>query len=194
MSGWLPRPGIAVICANGWPSGQLAGEEAEQVDQLFGEVVRGERFRRAAQGRRGDLVRARRAPDAEVDPAGMQRLQHAELLGDHQRHMVGQHDVAGPDPDDSVASAIWPISTGGAELAMPGMLWCSATQNRRNPRRSACRARSVVARRAPPAFPPSGTGARSSTERGTARGPKVRATLSTTGPNSAERLIFRPRG
>ena len=26
---------------------------------------------------------------------------------------------------------MWPISTGGAELAMPGMLWCSATQNRR---------------------------------------------------------------
>ena len=37
-----------------------------------------------------------------------------------------------PDPTwiREVASARWPISTGGAELAMPGMLWCSATQNR----------------------------------------------------------------
>jgi hypothetical protein len=99
-----------------------------------------------------------------------------------------------PEPTrmTEVASAMWPISTGGAELAMPGMLWCSATQNRRNPRRSACRAKSIVARRAPPAVPPSGTGARSSTDRGTARGPKVRATLSTTGPNSAKRLILPP--
>ncbi len=101
-----------------------------------------------------------------------------------------------PEPTrmTEVASAMWPISTGGAELAMPGMLWCSATQNRRNPRRSACRAKSIVARRAPPAVPPSGTGARSSTERGTARGPKVRATLLTTDPNSAKRLILPPTG
>ena len=27
-----------------------------------------------------------------------------------------------------VAAARWAISTGGAELAIPGMLWCSATQ------------------------------------------------------------------
>ena len=75
-----------------------AGEEAEQVHQLVGEVVRGQRLRRAAQCRRGDLVGARGAPDAEVDPAGMERLQHAELLGHHQRHVVGQHHSAGADP------------------------------------------------------------------------------------------------
>ena len=27
-----------------------------------------------------------------------------------------------------VADAMWASSTAGAELAMPGMLWCSATQ------------------------------------------------------------------
>ena len=27
-----------------------------------------------------------------------------------------------------VAAAMWAISTAGDELAMPGMLWCSATQ------------------------------------------------------------------
>jgi hypothetical protein len=48
--------------------------------------------------RRSDLVGARRAADAEVDAAGMKRLEHAELFGDHQRGMVGQHHAAGPDP------------------------------------------------------------------------------------------------
>jgi hypothetical protein len=28
----------------------------------------------------------------------------------------------------SVTEAAWASSTAGAELAMPGMLWCSATQ------------------------------------------------------------------
>ncbi len=89
-----------------------------------------------------------------------------------------------------VASAIWLISTGGAELAMPGMLWCSATQNRRYPSRSARRARSMVACRACAAVPPSGTGARSRTDRGTARGPKVRAVSSTICPNRAKLRIL----
>jgi hypothetical protein len=29
-----------------------------------------------------------------------------------------------------VADAIWPASTAGAELTMPGLVWCSATQYR----------------------------------------------------------------
>ena len=29
-----------------------------------------------------------------------------------------------------VPAARWAMSTGGEELAMPGMLWCSATQKR----------------------------------------------------------------
>jgi hypothetical protein len=35
-----------------------------------------------------------------------------------------------PDPTliVDVAEARWPMSTAGEELAMPGMLWCSATQ------------------------------------------------------------------
>ncbi len=40
--------------------------------------------------------------------------------------------ITPPDPTRirDVAPARWLMSTGGAELAMPGMLWCSATQNR----------------------------------------------------------------
>ncbi len=55
----------------------------------------------------GLRVGARGAPDAEVDPAGVQCLEGAELLRDDERAV---------------------ISTGGDELAIPGMPWCSATQ------------------------------------------------------------------
>ena len=45
--------------------------------------------------RGGDaLVAARRAAQPEVDASGKQRLERAELFGDHQRRMVGQHDPA----------------------------------------------------------------------------------------------------
>lgn len=39
------------------------------------------------------------AADAQVDAAGEQGGQGAELLGDDQRGVVGQHDAAGPDAD-----------------------------------------------------------------------------------------------
>nr|CEL17772.1 putative membrane protein [Kibdelosporangium sp. MJ126-NF4]CTQ91004.1 putative membrane protein [Kibdelosporangium sp. MJ126-NF4] len=73
------------------------GEVAQQVGQLRGEVVR------------GVLVTSQRAPDtvgepdgppqAHVDPPRVQRLQHPELLGDHERLVVGQHHATGADPD-----------------------------------------------------------------------------------------------
>ena len=44
-----------------------------------------------------ELVRAGRTAQTEVDPARMQRLERPELLGDHERRMVRQHDPAGPD-------------------------------------------------------------------------------------------------
>jgi hypothetical protein len=41
--------------------------------------------------------------------------------------------ITPPEPTRmvDVADATCPISTAGAELAIPGMLWCSASQNRR---------------------------------------------------------------
>jgi hypothetical protein len=69
-------------------------EERPELGELFGKGV-GAEIRRAAQRVRRGLVRARRAADAQVDPARMQRLQHPELLGDDQRRMVGQHHAAG---------------------------------------------------------------------------------------------------
>ena len=51
------------------------------------------------QGVAGDRVGARGPPDAEVDPAGVGRLEQGELLGDDQGCVVGQHDPARADPD-----------------------------------------------------------------------------------------------
>src|SRR5680860_899406 len=57
------------------------------------------------------------------------------------------------------------MSTLGDVLATVAMLWCSATQNRTNPSRSAARASSVVSCSASPEVPPSRTTERSRTDR-----------------------------
>ena len=53
----------------------------------------------AAQRAHRQLVGARRAAEAEVDPARVQRRERAELLGDHERRVVREHDPARADPD-----------------------------------------------------------------------------------------------
>ena len=52
-----------------------------------------------AQRAHGELIRARRPAEAQIDAARIQRGQRAELLGHHQRRMVGQHDAARADAD-----------------------------------------------------------------------------------------------
>jgi hypothetical protein len=69
-----------------------------------------------------------------------------------------------------VPAATYPITTAVAALAIPVMLWCSASQKRSYPHRSAWRARSSVRRSASAASPPSTIGERSSTERRVMRG------------------------
>ena len=77
----------------------------------------------------GDRIGARRAAEPEVDAAGEQAFQHLVALGHHQRRVVGQHHAAGADAHAAWSPpAIWPIMMSGAELAIDGMLWCSATQ------------------------------------------------------------------
>ena len=80
-------------------AGRAAAREiGHQLQHVLREVVdvAGEG---AAQRPRGALVGARRAAEAEIDAAGIERLQGAELLGDDQRRVVGQHDAAGADAD-----------------------------------------------------------------------------------------------
>ena len=40
-----------------------------------------------------------RTAEPEVDPPGIERFERAELLGDHERRVVRQHDPARADPD-----------------------------------------------------------------------------------------------
>ena len=56
------------------------------------ELVAAERPHRGGVGAGG-------AAEAEVDAAGVERLQRPELLGDHQRRVVWQHDAAGAEAD-----------------------------------------------------------------------------------------------
>ena len=73
---------------------------AEQILQLL-DVARKAfgGIRPAPQRPQRMAITARRAAQAEVDAAGIERGQSAELLGDHERRMVRQHDAAGPDAD-----------------------------------------------------------------------------------------------
>jgi hypothetical protein len=71
----------------------LAGEVAEQLGDLLAEV------------RSRVLVSAQCAPDSvgepdrATDPAGQERLEHTELLGDDQRPMVREHHPTRAHPD-----------------------------------------------------------------------------------------------
>jgi hypothetical protein len=53
------------------------------------------------------------APDAEIDPAGVEGFERAELLGDDERRVVRQHHPAGADADGLRASGDMPDEDGG---------------------------------------------------------------------------------
>ena len=74
--------------------GERAIEVSDQLGQLPWEVVLAVHGAATAQRCRRQTVAAWRAAKAEIDATGMQRLEHAELLGHHERRMVGQHDAA----------------------------------------------------------------------------------------------------
>ncbi|MCY1424662.1 hypothetical protein D9M71_404180 [compost metagenome] len=69
-------------------------EQRLQLGDILGEVV-GAAAALAAQGARGLRVGTRRAAEAQLDAPRIERGERAELLGHHQRRMVGQHDPAG---------------------------------------------------------------------------------------------------
>ena len=43
-------------------------------------------------------IGSRCAPEAEVDATGIERLERSELLGDHERRVVGKHDAPRTHP------------------------------------------------------------------------------------------------
>jgi hypothetical protein len=85
----LPDSGGGGDAAVGVVVRPLAGEVTEEFEQLLREVV--DEAVGAAQRPGGELVGAWRPADAEVDPPRMQRFEHAELLGHHERSVVREH-------------------------------------------------------------------------------------------------------
>ena len=79
-------------------SGHGGLEVGLQLDHVLGKMVRGI-LGPATQGAGRGLVAARRPAEAEINAARVKGRQSAELLGDHQGRVVGQHDAAGPDAD-----------------------------------------------------------------------------------------------
>jgi hypothetical protein len=71
---------------------------AHQLDEVARERVRGH-VGGAPQRRRRQRIGAGGTPDAEIDAPGVQRLEHGELLRDHERGVVGEHHAAGSDVD-----------------------------------------------------------------------------------------------
>jgi hypothetical protein len=76
----------------------------------------------SAQREHGQLVGAGCAAEAEVDPPGMQPGERPELLRDHERCMVREHDPAGADADRAGTGGTCAITTAVAALAMPAAL------------------------------------------------------------------------
>ena len=77
--------------------GEPAVEEGDELTERLREVVIGEGVRVAAKRHRRHAVRPGRAADAEIDPSGVERVEHPELLSDDERSVVRQHDPAGAD-------------------------------------------------------------------------------------------------
>ena len=79
--------------------GQRVVEERDEIGDLLGKTIEPEHAAAFLERPRRDLVAARRSTDPEVDPAGEQRFQHAEVLGDLQRAVVLEHHAARADTD-----------------------------------------------------------------------------------------------
>ena len=93
-----PKRNVQALAGNGPHSTARPFEIALQFQHVVGELVL-VGVEVSAQRKSSRLVRARRSPEPQVDPAGEQRLQRAELLGDGQRRMVRKHDPACADAD-----------------------------------------------------------------------------------------------
>src|ERR1700678_405847 len=75
---------------------------------------------RAADLQGSRLVRAGCASEAEIDPSGIERCQGAELFGDNQRGVVGEHNPAGADPDRGCSAGNISDQDGGGRTGHGG--------------------------------------------------------------------------
>ncbi len=87
-----------VDAAEGVLGREVIAEEGEELGELLGKVVVHRLARaQALEGVGVELAAAGRPADAEVDAAGVERLEDAEGLDDFEGAVVGQEDGAGAD-------------------------------------------------------------------------------------------------
>ena len=92
----------------GYRAGQLACRRLEIALQLL-HVLRklvGAARQIPPQRACRDRIGARSPAESQVDPVRVQRGQRAELLGDHQRRVIGQHHASGADADAARAGHV----------------------------------------------------------------------------------------
>ena len=108
--------------------GEAPVEEAEELAELLGELLLGEGVGRAAQGPRRDLVGAGARPIPRSTRPGWRASSIPNCSATTSGAWFGSMTPPEPIRMVEVALATWASRTAGEELAMPGMLWCSATQ------------------------------------------------------------------
>ena len=142
-------------------------EVAEQLDDVLGKAV-GVAHQRAAERVGGRRVGPGRAPEPEVDPPGVERVERAELLGDDQRRVVGEHDPARADADRRRAGGDVSDRNRGRGAGDAGhVVVLGEPEAAVAPALGVPREVDGVARERRAASPPSTMGARSRTESGT---------------------------
>ena len=124
IAGSLPAPGTAVM--RGYVPAKNARSSASWVGRSSADSSRPRRRAHAV---------IRSVPGARPIPRSIRPGWSASSIPNCSAITSGWWfgSITPPEPMRSVVVALarWAISTAGAELAIPGMLWCSATQWRR---------------------------------------------------------------
>ncbi len=127
-AGWWPRPGTAVIWRNGWSAGKSPEKKSMRSRSCDGKSSAGS----ASGDRRSASAVSWSVPGARPMPRSMRPGCSASSMPNCSATASGAWfgSITPPEPSRmvSVTEARWARRTAGAELAMPGMLWCSATQ------------------------------------------------------------------
>ena len=133
-SGRNPWAGVAVIRWYGCSSGKEPSKKASTSPSCWGKSSAPGAPPRTLEpdGRRSAWAVSGSVPGARPMPRSMRPGCSASSMPNCSATTSGAWfgSITPPEPTRivEVAWARWPMSTAGAELAMPGMLWCSATQ------------------------------------------------------------------
>jgi hypothetical protein len=127
IAGMSPRPGVAVIRAGASPPMNSLIRSASSSGNASAD--RPSIVRRSASAVSWSVPGARPMPRSMRPGCSASRVPNCSATTSGA--WLGSMTPPEPTRIEEVAAARWAISTAGAELAIAGMLWCSATQKRR---------------------------------------------------------------